>query len=90
MTKSELKELIAINEDIPKIEAERYIDAVFDAIKEGLRKDGKVAIHKTLIIEVRDTNAQSGTINGTAWSKPAGKKIVVKVSENFEEDVLGE
>ena len=91
MTKNELKKLIAeTNEGMSQVDAEKAIDMVFEGIKTGLIQDGKVGIYKTMTLEVKDTKPSSGVINGVEWSKPAGKRISVKVADAFMEDIVGE
>ena len=90
MNKQDLKKIISEQNDVTQIEAEKYINAVFEGIKTGLIQDGKVGIYKTMTLEVKDTKPSSGVINGVEWSKPAGKRISVKVADAFLEDVVGE
>lgn len=90
MTKNELKKLISETNEVTQVEAEKAIDMVFEGIKTGLIQDGKVGIYKTMTLEVKDTKASSGVMNGVEWTKPAGKRIVVKVAGAFLEDVVGE
>jgi len=90
MTKHELIKQIGIEQEISQLEAEKWVDTVFEGIKTGLISDGKVNIYKTLVMEVKDTNPSSGVINGKAWVKPAGKRISVKVADSFLADVIGE
>ena len=90
MTKQELIKDVAGQLEISQKDAEKYINAVFEGIKTGLIQDGKVGIYKTMTLEVKDTKPSSGVINGVEWSKPAGKRISVKVADAFLEDVVGE
>jgi len=90
MNKSELKKVIAEQEEISQTLAEKYINAVFEGIKTGLITDGKVSIHGSITLEVKPTNASSGVLNGIEWSKEAGKKVSAKVSKTFEAEVVGE
>ena len=44
MTKAELVQFIAENADLTKADAARALDATMEGIKEGLKKEGKVAL----------------------------------------------
>lgn len=90
MTKNEMKKGIAIKHGISQVEAEKWIDAVFDEFAEGLKQNGRVSIYNVLTAEIKDTKPRSGEINGTEYNKPAGKRIKTKYSPNFEVEVLGE
>lgn len=90
MTKNEMKKGIAVKHDITQVEAEKWIDAVFDEFAEGLIQDGRVSIYNVLTAELKDTKPRSGEINGKEYNKPAGKRIKTKYSPNFEDKVLGE
>ena len=90
MTKPELVKNVSEQLNVTQKEAEKYINAVFEGIKTGLIQDGKVGIYKTMTLEIKDTKPSSGVINGIEWSKPAGKRISVKVADAFLEDVVGE
>lgn len=90
MTKQDLIKDVAGQLEISLKNAEKYVNAVFEGIKTGLIQDGKVGIYKTMTLEVKDTKASSGVINGVKWTKPAGKRISVKVADAFLEDVVGE
>ncbi len=88
MNKSDLKKVIADNEKVSQKVAEEYINAVFEAIQAGLLKEGKVSIHGVGTWEIKETKESSGVLNGKEWHKDAGKKIVVKVSDSFEKEVI--
>ena len=90
MTKNEMKKRMAIKHDVSQVEAEKWIDAVFDEFAEGLRENGKVSIYNVLTAEIKGTKPRSGEINGIEYNKPAGKRIKTKYSPNFEDKVLGE
>ena len=90
MTKNEMKKGIAEKQSVSQVEAERWIDAVFDEFAEGLKQNGRVSIYNVLTAEIKDTKPRSGEINGKEYNKPAGKRIKTKYSPNFEDKVLGE
>lgn len=90
MTKQELIKNVSGQLEISQKDSEKYINAVFEGIKTGLIQDGKVGIYKTMTLEVKDTKPSSGIMNGVEWTKPAGKRISVKVADAFLEDVVGE
>ena len=79
-----------IGEQITKKEAEAQLKRVLDAIKEGLKEDGKVQLTGELTFEVVETKARSGEMNGVAWETPAGYKVKVKVADKFTKEVVGE
>lgn len=90
MTKHDMKKGIADKYSISQVEAEKWIDAVFNEFAEGLTQDGRVSIYNVLTAELKDTKPRSGEINGKEYNKPAGKRIKTKYSPNFEDKVLGE
>ena len=90
MTKNEMKKGIAEKHSISQVEAEKWIDAVFDEVAEGLKQNGRVSIYNVLTAELKDTKPRSGEINGRPYTTPAGKRIKTKYSPNFEEKVFGE
>lgn len=90
MTKHELINEVAKQQEISKVEAEKWVDATFEAFKEGLKNDGRVSIYNILTAEIKGTPARSGNLNGKEWSKPASKRIKTTYSKNFEAEVLGE
>ena len=88
MTKQDLKKVIAEQRGISQKQAEEYIEAVFEGIKEGLKQDGKVALQGLINFEIKETKASSGVLNGIEWEKPAGHKVTAKVSDVFQKEVL--
>ena len=56
MNKVELINAVAEKADMTKVDARKAVDAVVDAIKEELKKDGKVALvgFGTMLVTKRD------------------------------------
>lgn len=90
MTKQDLKRVIAQQENITLVEAEKCINGFIEAVKTGLISDGKVAIQGFMNFEVKETKPSSGVLNGVEWEKPAGKKVSTKISKAFETEIIGE
>ena len=90
MTKNDMKKGIAEKHSVSQVEAEKWIDAVFDEFAEGLKENGRVSIYNVLTAELKDTKPRSGEINGKPYATPAGKRIKTKYSPNFEDKVFGE
>ena len=60
MTKLELVEVVSSKAEITKVEAHKVVDAVFEAINEGLAADGKVVLPGFGSFEVRNRTARVG------------------------------
>lgn len=60
MNKMELVEVVSSKAEITKAEAGRVVNAVFDAINEGLKADGKVVLPGFGTFEVRSRTARVG------------------------------
>lgn len=95
MTKVDLRDLIAEENEITKKLADEYIDIVFNGIKEALKKDDKVQLQSIVTFEVKDTKAKSGTLTNKdgekiPWETEAGKKVSAKLSKSFTKEIVGE
>ena len=60
MNKGELIEAVAAAAGTSKAQADTAVNAVFDAIEKGLKKEGKVAIVGFGTFEVRKRKARTG------------------------------
>ena len=74
MTKLELVDVVSSKAEITKVEAHKVVDAVIDAINEGLAADGKVIIPGFGSFEVRTRTARVGRNPRT------GEKIKIAAS----------
>ena len=74
MTKLELLDVVSSKAEITKVEAHKVVDAVIDAINEGLAADGKVIIPGFGSFEVRTRTARVGRNPRT------GEKIKIAAS----------
>ena len=78
MTKKELVAKLAEKLDSTKVEAEGIIELLFsEIIIPALKAGDEVVLPELGKLKVRATN-------GKAWTKPAGKKVSLKVSSTFE------
>ncbi len=75
MTKIELIEVVSSKAEITKAEAGRVVNAVLDAVNEGLKADGKVTLPGFGTFEVRTRTARVGRNPRT------GEKIKIKASK---------
>jgi DNA-binding protein HU-beta len=75
MNKTELIEVVSSKAEITKAEAGRVVNAVFDAINEGLKADGKVVLPGFGSFEVRKRTARVGRNPRT------GEQIKIKASK---------
>lgn len=60
MTKLELVEVVSSKAEITKAEAHKVVDAVFEAVNEGLAADGKVVLPGFGTFEIRNRTARVG------------------------------
>ena len=60
MNKKELIEVVSSKAEITKVEAQKVVNAVFEAIDEGLVSDGKVILPGFGTFETRKRAARSG------------------------------
>ncbi|MBR0135453.1 MAG: HU family DNA-binding protein [Clostridia bacterium] len=75
MTKLELVEVVSSKAEITKVEARKVVDAVIEAINEGLAADGKVVIPGFGSFEVRKRSARVGRNPRT------GEEIKIKAAK---------
>lgn len=75
MNKLELIETVSSKAEITKAEAQRVVNAVFDAVTEGLVADGKVVLVGFGTFEVRSRTAREGRNPRT------GEKIRISASK---------
>jgi Bacterial nucleoid DNA-binding protein len=75
MNKTELIEVVSSKAEITKAEAGRVVNAVLDAVNEGLKADGKVVLPGFGTFEVRSRTARVGRNPRT------GEKIKIKASK---------
>ena len=74
MKKLELVDVVSSKAEITKVEAHKVLDAVIEAVNEGLAADGKVVIPGFGTFEVRTRTARVGRNPRT------GEKIKIKAS----------
>ena len=60
MNKKELVEVVSSKAEVTKAEAQKVVNATFDAIQEGLVKDGKVVLVGFGTFSVRSRSARAG------------------------------
>jgi len=60
MTKSDLAEAVAARTNVPRADAERVVDQVFEAITEALVKGERVELRGLGVFEVRHYGAYTG------------------------------
>ncbi len=75
MNKTELIEVVSSKAEVTKAEAGRVVNAVFEAINEGLKSDGKVVLPGFGSFEVRKRTARVGRNPRT------GEQIKIKASK---------
>ncbi|NLD83544.1 MAG: HU family DNA-binding protein [Clostridiales bacterium] len=75
MNKAELIEVVSSKAEITKAEAQKVVNAVFDAVTEGLVSDGKVVLVGFGTFEVRSRTARTGRNPRT------GESIKIKASK---------
>ena len=74
MNKKELVEVVSSKAEVTKAEAQKVVNATFDAIQEGLVKDGKVVLVGFGTFSVRSRSARSGRNSRT------GEQIKISAS----------
>jgi DNA-binding protein HU-beta len=92
MNKAQLIELVMKNKKAgfeSKAAAERAFDAVVDAIREGVQKDGKVQIIGFGTFNVRERSARNGRNpqTGAAMKIKAYKTVGFKVGKDFKDKI---
>lgn len=85
MNKVELINAVAEKADMAKVDARKAVDAVVDAIKEELKKDGKVALvgFGTMLVTKRDARQGRNPRTGKDIKIPAKKVVKFKPALNI-------
>ena len=85
MNKVELINAVAEKADMTKVDARKAVDAVVDAIKEELKKDGKVALvgFGTMLVTKRDPRQGRNPRTGKDIKIPAKKVVKFKPALNI-------
>jgi DNA-binding protein HU-beta len=85
MNKAELTAAVATKLEVSKAEAGRIIETVLGEIIAGAVATGECVVPGLGKLEVKETAARSGVskMGGVekTWTKPAGKKISLKLSK---------
>lgn len=85
MNKAQLVDAVATKLEVSKAEAGRVIESVIGEIIAGAKADGECVIPGLGKLEVKETAARTGVskMGGVekAWTKPAGKKLGLKLSK---------
>ena len=87
MTKADLIESLANKVDLPKGQAERVVNAVFDDIVAGLRKGDKVTFSGFGTFQVSERKARTGRNpkTGEAIAIPASKSVKFKAGKTLKD-----
>lgn len=83
MNKQELIEAVATKNNVTNIEAKKQLNAVLDAISEGTRKHGKVALVGFGSFSVVNRAARTGRNPQTGAELQIPAKDVVKFKASF-------
>ena len=85
MNKVELINAVAEKAGMTKVDARKAVDAVVDAIKEELKKDGKVALvgFGTMLVTKRDARQGRNPRTGKNIKIPAKKVVKFKPALNI-------
>ena len=85
MNKVELINAVAEKADMTKVDARKAVDAVVDAIKEELKKDGKVALvgFGTMLVTKRNARQGRNPRTGKGIKIPAKKVVKFKPALNI-------
>jgi DNA-binding protein HU-beta len=80
MNKAELVADVAERMSEPKAKAEEAVDAVFEAIKDELKRGGDIRLPAFGVFDVKDTAARTARNpqTGEEVKVPAGKKVRFK------------
>lgn len=81
MTKAELIRSVSKELGVTKSKGEGIVSVVFEGIIAGVKEDGEAVVPGIGKLVLVDTKATSGSMNGKAWSKPAGKALKLKLSK---------
>jgi DNA-binding protein HU-beta len=83
MNKAELVADVAERMSEPKAKAEEAVDAVFEAIKDELKRGGDIRLPAFGVFDVKDTAARTARNpqTGEEVKVPAGKKVRFKAGK---------
>lgn len=86
MIRAELAAKLAIEMNVSKQEADRYLLSMIDAITTGLNEDGRVVIQGFGSFKVNEYKARTGKkpVTGELISIPARKKPVFQASKELQ------
>ena len=90
MNKTELVNHVVENVDgLSKVLASKVVNAVFDAIKHGLKQDGDVAIvgHGSYVVAERSARDGRHPQTGAVMHIPSTKVVRFKVGKDLKESV---
>lgn len=90
MNKTELVNHVVDNVDgLSKVLASKVVNAVFDAIKYGLKQDGDVAIigHGSYVVGERAAREGRHPQTGETMHIPAAKVVKFKVGKDLKDEV---
>lgn len=88
LTQKDIADLVAVSHGIYKKDAEVYVEAVFDIIKNELRNHGEVGIYGFAKFHVKDRKATTKTLpKGEKIDVPAKSVPVVTFSDAFKKEV---
>ena len=87
MTKADLIESLATKADLPKGQAERVVNAVFDDIVAGLRKGDKVTLSGFGTFQASERKARTGRNpkTGEPIAIPASKSVKFKAGKTLKD-----
>ena len=89
MTKTDLVNVVAAENDIPKKTVDTIVNGVIDAITNALKENDKVQIIGFGTFEVKDVAAREGhnPKTGESIQIPASKKVSFSASKNLKDSI---
>lgn len=84
MNKTELIASVATKLDISKAKAGETLESIFEVITSAVVETGEVTLPKLGKLKMVDVAESKGVAMGKAWTKPAHKKIKLKLSKEGE------
>lgn len=84
MNKTELIASVATKLDISKAKAGETLESIFEVITAAVVETGEVTLPKLGKLKMADVAESKGVAMGKAWTKPAHKKIKLKLSKEGE------
>lgn len=89
MTKAELVAQIAAKSDLTKASSERALNAILEAMKSTLAKEGKLTLtgFGTLAVETRKARTGRNPRTGKPLKIPAAKVVKFRVGKNLKNAV---